>query len=126
MLRSIVIVLSWTWAAVFLPIETALSFRHESFPLSGYTVNVIGVGIMVWGAISARRGRHYAEGLLTAGLGWTTAVFWRATNLRYELAAAGESLYFGSIELWLAPAFTALGAALFVASLVLLVRQRHA
>jgi hypothetical protein len=119
------VALSWTWAIVFLPIETALSFGHASFPLSGYAVNVLGVGITLGGAVSSRRGRHYADGLLAAGWGWTTAVFWRATNLRYDFAAAGGPLYFGSIELWLAPVFTAVAAALFVATLVLLCARKE-
>src|SRR5678816_4894647 len=63
-------------------------------------------------------------GLARAGWGWTTAVFWRATNLRYWLASQGEPLSYGHLELWLAPIFTMMAAAALAASLVLLVRRR--
>ena len=41
------------------------------------------------GVISLRRGRPHAEGVLATGWGWTTAVFWRGTNLRYWFATEG-------------------------------------
>ena len=125
MLRRILIWFTWIWAIVFVPIETYITWSIPHTPrLSGYAVNVFGVGIMLWGAISLHRGRPYAEGVLAAGWGWTTAVFWRATNLRYWLAAQGALLSFGPIELWLAPAFTMMAAAALIGSLVLLV-TRH-
>jgi hypothetical protein len=114
---------TWTWAVVFLPIETYLTWSHAGTLLhSGYAVNVIGVGITLWGVMSLRGGQSYAVGVLATGWGWTTAVFWRATNLRYSLAADGEPLSFGTIELWLAPFFTMMAAAALVGSLVVLVR----
>jgi hypothetical protein len=127
MLRRILMWFTWIWAVVFIPIETYItwSIAHTQL-LSGYAVDVLGVGIMVWGVISLRGGRPYAEGLLATGWGWTTAVFWRATNLRYWLAAEGKTLYYGDLELWLAPVFTVMAAAALVGSLVLLVsRQRR-
>ena len=114
---------TWTWALVFLPIETYLSFRGGRFPISGYIVNVIGVGVTLWALDALRRGRPYAEGLLAAGWAWTTAVFWRATNLRYMLADDGAPLDFGSLELWLAPLLTVIVAAAFAGSVVLLVNR---
>ena len=114
---------TWIFALVFLPIETYLSFWHGPISISGYTVNVVGVAILLWGAVSLRRGRAYAEGLLAAGWGWTTAVFWRGTNLRFGLASEGEPLSFGSTELWLAPVFTMVVAALFARSLIRLVNR---
>ena len=125
MLRLIVFWFSWLWAVVFVPIETYLSFLRTPFPFSGYTVNVVGVGITLWGSVSLRRGRAYGEGVLAAGWAWTAAVFWRATNLRYWYAAEIGDLSFGPIELWLAPLFTAMAVGAFLCSLVLLVR-RHA
>jgi hypothetical protein len=93
--------------------------------LSGYAVNVLGVGVMLWGVISLRRGRPHAEGVLATGWAWTTAVFWRGANLRYWLAAEGEPLYYGRQELWLAPVFTMMAAAALASSLVLLVSRRR-
>jgi hypothetical protein len=125
MLERTLLWFTWIWAVVFLPIETYVtwSMPHTQV-LSGYVVNVLGVGMMLWGVISLRRGRPYAAGLLATGWGWTTAVFWRATNLRYWLAAEGKPLFYGQMELWLAPLFTMMAGAALLGSLVLLV-SRH-
>jgi hypothetical protein len=113
------------WAIVFLPIETYLTWTWYTslVDLSGYIVNVTGVGITIYALWCLRRGRPYAEGLLAAGWAWTAAVFWRATNLRYWLAWRGEELSFDSLELLLAPVFTALAAAAFVGALMLMIRR---
>jgi hypothetical protein len=116
----------WLFALVFLPIETWVSWSNDGRPLSvldvsGYLVNIAGVAIMLWGTVSLRRGRAHADGLIAAGWGWTTAVFWRATNLRFLLASAGEPLTFGATELWLAPVATLIVAALFARSLMAMV-----
>ena len=124
MLRRILMWFTWISAVVFVPIETYITWSIPHTPrLAGYAVNVIGVGIMLWGVISLRGGRQYAEGVLATGWGWTTAVFWRGTNLRYWLAAEGKSLSYGTMELWLAPVFTMMAAAALLGSLVLLVRR---
>ena len=123
MLRTIVVWFTWIFAVVFVPIETYLSWSSAPPRLSGYVVNVFGVGIMLWGAVSLRRGRPYAEGLLATSWGWTTAVFWRGANSRYWLAAHGLPLYFGRLELWLAPIFTIIVGAALACSLVLLLNH---
>jgi hypothetical protein len=74
--------------------------------------------------VSLRRSRPYAEGLLATGWGWTTAVFWRGTNLRYVMAAHGEPLYFGRAELWLGPVVTLTAGAAMAISLMLLLNSR--
>jgi hypothetical protein len=126
MLERILVWFTWIWAVVFVPIETYITWSiAHTLLLSGYAVNVLGVGIMLWGVISLRRGRPYAEGVLATGWAWTTAVFWRGANLRYWLAAEGEPLYYGRLELWLAPVFTLMAAAALVSSLVLLVSRRR-
>ena len=126
MLERILVWFTWIWAVVFVPIETYITWSiANTLLLSGYAVNVLGVGIMLWGVISLRRSRPYAEGLLATGWGWTTAVFWRGANLRYWLAAEGEPLYYGRLELWLAPVFTMMAAAALASSLVLLVSRRR-
>jgi hypothetical protein len=123
MLKSILVWFTWVWVVVFVPIETYLSWRSAPPRLSGYVVNVFGVGILLWGIISLRRRRPYAEGLLATGWAWTTAVFWRGANLRYWLAAQGKPLSFGRLELWLGPVFTIIAGAALVASLVLLLNH---
>lgn len=125
MLRAIVVWFTWIWAVAFVPIETYLSWSSAPTAFSGYAVNVLGVGIMLWGTVSLRRSRPYAEGVLATGWGWTTATFWRGTNLRYWLAAHGEPLYFGQVELWLGPVFTILAGAALAGSLVLLLNHHR-
>ena len=73
MLRTIVVWFTWIFPVVFVSIETYLSWSSAPPRLSGYGVNVFGVGIMLWGAVSLRRGRLYPEGLLATSWGWTTA-----------------------------------------------------
>jgi hypothetical protein len=125
MLTSSIVWVTWIWAGVFVPIETYLSWIHHPF-FSEYVVNVLGVGIALWGAHSVRKARPYALGLLATGWGWTTAVFWRGTNLRFWLATRGEPLYFGRLELWLGPVFTLIAGAALSGSLVLLLNlDRH-
>jgi hypothetical protein len=125
MLGRILMWFTWIWAVVFVPIETYITWSIPHTPrLSGYVVNVLGVGITLWGVISLHRGRQYAEGVLAAGWGWTTAVFWRGANLRYWLAAEGKPLGYGPLELWLGPVFTMIAGTALLGSLVLLV-SRH-
>jgi hypothetical protein len=129
LLRSTVVWLTWVGATVFIPIETYLSFAQSPVPFSGYAVNVLGVGIALWGAVGLRRHSAYAEGVLATGWGWTTAAAWRATNLRYWLADQGEPLSFGHIELWVAPVLTIVAGAALTASVLLLLdgpRRPHA
>jgi hypothetical protein len=122
MLASIVLWLTLIWAAVYLPIETYIDWTADP-SFSQYAVNVFGVAIALWGVLSLRRARPYAEGLLATGWGWTTAVFWRGTNLRFRLAADGQQLYFGRVELWLGPTCTLIAGAALVCSLVLLLKR---
>ena len=123
MFKSILVWFTWIWAVVFVPIETYLSWWNAPPRFSGYVVNVFGVAIMLWSIVSLRRRRPYAEGLLATGWGWTTAVFWRGTNLRYWLAGQGKPLSFGRLELWLGPLFTIIAGAALVGSLVLLLKK---
>ena len=80
MLKAIVVWFTCIWIVVFVPIETSLSWWSAPPRLSGYVVNVFGVGIMLWDVVSLRKGRPYAEGVLATGWGWTTAIFWRGAT----------------------------------------------
>jgi hypothetical protein len=88
-------------------------------------MNVLGMLLMLSGAISGRRGRSYAPGLLTAGWSWTTATFLRATSDRYQWAALGGRFLSGARELWLAPVLTALAALGLIASLWLVLADAN-
>ena len=118
-LRSCVYWYTIIWGAVYLPLETYVSFSNAPVYISWYTADVLGAVVMFWGAIGLRRGKAYAEGLLIVGWSWTTAIFWRATNLRFWFSDQGEPLQYGQIELVLGPTFTLMAAAGLVVSLVL-------
>ena len=113
-------------AVLFLPLETYLTLQVTPLPVSGYIVNVLGVFIALWGTIALRKRKPYGAGVLAAGLGWTTAAAWRATNLRYSLADRGQALDYGSTELRVILVLTVIAAAAFVASLVLLIGREKA
>ena len=115
--------LTWYAAIVFIPVETYICIVDGTFLRSEYFVNVTGAGILLWAAISLRKGKPYADGLLAAGWAWMTAVSWRATNLRYWFAADNETLMFGDIELWLGPVFTVVCAAALTGAVILLMRR---
>ena len=129
MMRSIVVFITWFAAIVFVPTETYLTFVGPPYPLpgfgalSGYAVNVLGVGLAVWGALALRRRESYAEGFLAAGWAWTTAAAWRATNLRYWYAAEVGELDFGRVELRVGPLLVIVAAVALLGSLVLLVSR---
>src|SRR5262245_45865005 len=105
MLRTILVRFTWFFAVVFGAAETYVTWLSGERPafevvlVSEYVVNVFGVGIMLWGLVSLHRRRPYADAVLAAGWAWMTTVFWRGTNLRFRLAAQGDSLLFGRAEL---------------------------
>ena len=112
--------------AVYFPLETYVTWSIaglSGFLYSSYVANVLGMALMLWAAIAARRGRPAGPGLLAAGWSWTAATFWRATSDRYWLSSLGMPLYAGPVELWLAPIVTSIAVAAVVASLVLLVKS---
>jgi hypothetical protein len=79
------------------------------------------MALLFLGALFGKRGRAVAPGVLTAGWSWTAATFWRATSDRFSFTAIGGDLYFGRIELWLAPVLTALACLGLLASLRLVI-----
>ncbi len=85
-------------------------------------MNLIGMGLMLWGAIATRQQRHFGPAVLASGWAWTTATFWQATRGRYWMASHGMPLYSGTVELVLAPALTALAFLALVGSLILVLR----
>ena len=113
--------------AVYFPLETYVTWSIAGllgFLYSSYLANVLGMALMLWGAIAARRGHPAGPGLLAAGWSWTAATFWRATSVSANWPSSlGMPLDAGPVELWLAPIVTSLAVAAVVASLVLLVKS---
>jgi len=81
------------------------------------------MGLMLWGAIATRKRAPAGAAVLAIGWSWTAATFWRATSDRFWWVSLGHPLYAGPVELWLAPALTALAVAGLAASMVLVFRR---
>ena len=119
---------TFAWLAVYVPLETYLTWSIagvRGFIHSSYILNVVGMSLMFWGAVWTRKRTPAGPALLAIGWSWTAATFWRATSDRFWWVSLGHPLYAGPIELWLAPALTALAVGGLVASMVLVFRQER-
>ncbi len=128
-LSKAIVMYTFVWLLVYVPLETYVTWSIaglRGFGYSSYVMNVVGMGLMLWGAVSARRQQPFGPALLATGWSWTAATFWRATSDRYWWVSQGHSLYAGPMELWVAPVLTALAVAGLVASLRLVVRPQRA
>jgi hypothetical protein len=90
---------------------------------SAYIMNLIGMALMLWSAVAARRARPTAPGLLAAGWAWTAATFWRATSDRFWWVSQGHALFAGPMKLWLGPALTVLAMLGLFGSLILVLNS---
>jgi hypothetical protein len=125
-LRRLVVGFTFAGLAVYFPLETYVTWSIagiRGFLYSSYVANIVGMVLMLWGAVAARKGRPFGPGVAATGWGWTAATFWRATSDRFWLTSLGMPLYAGAIELWLAPVITGMAIAGLIASLVLLFRS---
>lgn len=117
---------TFAWLIVYAPLETYVTWSIAGISgllYSSYILDVVGMGLMLWGAVATKRGAPAGSAILAVGWSWTAAVFWRATADRFWWASLGHTLYFGPSELWLAPAITTVAVGAFVASLLLAIRQ---
>jgi hypothetical protein len=119
---------TFAWLAVYVPLESYVTWSIagvRGFIYSSYVLNVVGMGLMLWGAVATRKRAPAGSALLAIGWSWTAATFWRATSDRFWWVSLGHPLYAGVVELWLAPALTALAVAGLCASMVLVFRQER-
>lgn len=122
---QLLVAYTFVWLLIYAPLETFVTVSIAGIGgliYSAYIMNVLGMALMLLGALFGKRGRAVAPGVLTAGWSWTAATFWRATSDRFSFTAIGGSLYFGRIELWLAPILAALACVGLAASLRLVVQ----
>ena len=117
---------TFVWVIIYFPLETYVTLSIAGLRgllYAAYIMNVIGMGLMLCGAVSASRRQRVAPALLATGWSWTAATFWRATADRYWWVSLGHSLYAGPIELWLGPILTALACGGLAGSLLLVFRS---
>ena len=84
---------TFVWLLVYVPLETYITWSIaglRGFGYSSYIMNVVGMGLMLWGAVSARRQQPFGPALLATGWSWTAATFWRATSDRYWWVSQGS------------------------------------
>ena len=125
-LRGFLVSFTLISVAVYFPLETYITWDvARTLLVLGYVMDVIGMALMLWGALATRAGLPYGPGVLASGWAWTTAVLWQAARGRYWMASQGMPLYGGPAELILAPALTVVTLAVFAGSLTLVVRDRE-
>ena len=96
-----------TWVTLAMTDGDIASLVH---PL--YLIDVIGMVLMLWGALHSLRARPLpAPGLLCAGLAWMASNGWRSTWFRVASRAEGNPLFYGSAEMWVTLGLTALALA---------------
>lgn len=121
---------TWTllWLVGYVPLETYVTLSIAGIGglvYSDYILNVVGMGLMLWGGLDVRRRRPAGLAILAIGWAWTAATFWRATTDRFMWAANGGELFAGKAELWIAPILTAITVASVAATMVLIFRQER-
>src|SRR5712692_2383331 len=62
-LTAMVAAYTFTWVVVYFPLETFVTWSiagPRGLVNPSYIENIVGMGLMLWGAVSARRGRPFA------------------------------------------------------------------
>jgi len=132
MLRGLVIY-TFAWVLIYAPLETFVTVQiagGRGLLYGAYLMNVVGMVVMVCGALAGKQRRAFAPGLLTAGWSWTAATFWRATSDRFRFAEIHVPNPLlegrGDAELWAACILTALACLGMAASLRLVLKADEA
>ena len=112
------------FVAIYLPVETYASWRYGLLnPF--YTVDVIAMALLVWGALHSLRGAPRSRpAILCAAYGWSAANAWRSAALRIYEVRGGARLDHGDAEYWIVISVTALVLACFALSLWLVVQAK--
>jgi hypothetical protein len=105
------------WVAVYLPVETYVSWKGLGVFRFSYLVDLVGIALLIAGGGAAWRGRPYCGALLATGWAWTAANFWRGTMERYATSARGFLPWAHRNELWIGPLVTVMAMAALAASL---------
>ena len=120
--------LTLTVAAVFAVIETVASWQMvggaSALIHPGYLGSLAGIVLLFVGArhsLAARPRRSPA--VMCASHAWWAGTGWHAASLRFTAAQRGETLFYGSPELWATGVAAILAVAAFTASLYLTVQS---
>jgi hypothetical protein len=125
MVRNVA-VYTLVWLAVYVPAETYVTFSiagPAGLLHPAYIMDVVGMGLMLWGARAALKRQTVAPAILAVAWSWTAATMWRATVDRFWYVSLGRELYAGRVELWLAPVITVLAVLPMIASLAVVLKQ---
>jgi len=115
------------WALViYVPAETYVSMPYGLLN-PYYLVDVVAMALLFWGALHSRRARpHLAPGILAAGWAWTSANGWRATVDRTADLRNGPMPDYGTVEIGVVGAATAIAIACLILALFLMLRAANA
>jgi hypothetical protein len=110
--------------AVYAPLETTASWQMFGGPAvlihPGFLHSIAGAILLFAGAKHSLNARpRAAPALLCASHAWFAATFWHAATLRMNVVKAGDSLFYGSSELWVVIGGAALALLMFAISLTL-------
>ena len=112
--------------AVYFPVETWASWTDGLYH-PYYLVDVIAMGLLLWGAIRSLRARpEKSPAVLAAAYAWTVANGWRATFARAFELLLGGSLDHGPAEMWAVSIATVTALACLILALYLVVRSSPA
>ena len=110
---------------IYAPVETIYSWAG-GLTDPYYVVDVIAMGLMLWGAIRSLRARpRRAPGLVTVGWAWAGANFWRALFDRLKVDRTAGRLDFGSVELRFVAAELIVALLCLALGVVLIVRASN-
>jgi hypothetical protein len=120
--EGVMSLVTFLWVAVYLPVETYVSWTGLGVFRFSYLVDLVGIGLLATGAWAAWRGRGHCGALLATGWAWTAANFWRGTMDRYATSARGLLPWAHRHELWIGPLVTVVAIAAVAASLWIAIR----
>jgi len=111
----------WTLVVlvIYIPVETLGSWPGGLLN-PYYLIDAISMVLLLWGAVhSLRRRPRSSPAILCIAYAWSSANGWRATFGRLREIESGETLAYGSAELWTVGIATALSLFVFAVLLVL-------
>lgn len=110
--------------AAYAPIETLASWQllggAAALIHPGFLQSVAGMVLLLAGARHSLRARPLqAPALLCVSHAWSAGTWWHGATLRMNFARRGETLFYGSPELWIVTGAAALMTAMCALSLFL-------
>jgi hypothetical protein len=113
--------------AVYAPLETVASWQMvggvQVLAHPGYWQSLAAFGLLLWGAVRSLRARpNPAPAVMCIAHAWTASLFWHASTVRLAASQRGQATFYGTPELSIVWAATAVALAMLACSLFLTVQ----